>query len=398
MPRRSALAALASGGIAGVAGCLGSVGENPTTSEPNREVPTTGTAERSRSQFQGSPAHTGRLDAAGPTDDVEVFWRRTPYRYDHSQPVVVGDRVYVSFAGNLVRLDLATGERRWTADVGHDGSSTPAVRDGTAYVTVWNGGADADRGLAAVDVEDGRVTWRGVTDADVTTSPAVTADGVFVGGGFETTTIAAFDHDGTERWRHDLAEYASTPAVADGTVVYGAGAPRVVAYDAASGDRQWTADVDGDATASPTVSDDRVLVGTRAGTLYALDVADGSEVLTVDLPGSVRRSVAVADGRAIVPTEEGLVAVDGDGSRPWTVDAITAATAPVIAGDVAYLGDGRTVRALALDDGTERWAFRTRERSYTDVLLQGVRAAPTVVNGVVLVATQAGDVYALGEA
>jgi outer membrane protein assembly factor BamB len=305
--------------------------------------------------------------------------------------------VYASFAGSVVRLDRATGERQWLADVGHDGAATPAVYDDTVYVTVWNGGANVDRGLAAVDAESGDIQWRGRTDADVTTSPAVTADGVFVGGGYETTTVAAFDHGGTERWRHDLGEYASTPAVADGTVVYGAGTARVVAYDAASGTQRWQVDTDGDTTAAPTVADGRVLVGTRAGTLYAFDLQDGSTTWAAELPGPVRRSVAVTDGSAVVPTEEGLVAVDSEGIREWTVDAITGATEPVIADGTVYLGEGRTVRALSLADGTERWSFETRERTYTDVVLGGIRAAPTVTNGVVLVATQAGDVYALGE-
>jgi outer membrane protein assembly factor BamB len=397
---------LAVGGFVGVAGCLGNIrigGDDEQAArdrpdpELNREVETEGVEDGSRSQFQWGPTHAGCREDAGPTDDVDVFWRRTPYRYDHSQPVVVGDRVYVSFSGTLFRLDLATGEVRWSTEVGHDGSSTPAVRDGIAYVTVWNGGGETDRGLAAVDAESGEVRWRRLTDTEITTAPTVTDDGVFVGGGYETQTVAAFDYDGAERWRNDLGEYASAPAVADGTVVYGAGGPRVVAYDAASGEELWTADVDGDATATPTVADGRVLIGTRASTLYALDLADGTVEWTEDLAGPVRRSVAVAGDTAVVPTELGLVAVGDGGERLWSDDEVTGATAPMVADGVAYLGDGRTVRAIAVEDGTERWSFRTRERTYTDVLLQGVRAAPTVVDGVVLAATHAGDVYALGE-
>ncbi|TKX61730.1 Pyrrolo-quinoline quinone [Halorubrum sp. ASP1] len=407
MNRRTALSTLAVGGFVGVAGCLGNVrigGDDEQAArdrpdpELNREVETEGVEDGSRSQFQWGPTHAGCREEAGPTDDVDVFWRRTPYRYDHSQPVVVGDRVYVSFSGALFRLDLATGEVRWSTEVGHDGSSTPAVRDGIAYVTVWNGGDETDRGLAAVDAESGEVMWRRLTDTDLTTAPAVTDEGVFVGGGYETQTVAAFDHDGTERWRNDLGEYASAPAVADGTVVYGAGGPRVVAYDATSGEELWTADVDGDATATPTVTDGRVLVGTRAGTLYALDLSDGSAAWTVDLPGPVRRSAAVADDRAVVPTELGLVAVGNDGERLWSDEGVAGATAPMVAGGTAYLGDGRTVRAIAVDDGAELWSFRTRRRSPTDAFLQGVRAPPTVVGSVVVAATHAGDVYALGEA
>lgn len=124
--------------------------------------------------------------------------------------------MYITFAGTLFRLDRTTGESRWSTDIGHDSASTPAIYEDTVYVTVWNGGQDVERGVAAVDAKPGDVRWRGMTDAEVTTSPAVTEDGVFVGGGYETPTVAGFDHDGTERWRHTPGEYASTPAVSGG--------------------------------------------------------------------------------------------------------------------------------------------------------------------------------------
>jgi len=95
--------------------------------------------------------------------------------------------------------------------------------------------------------------------------------------GLGTTSVAAFDHDGTERWRHTLGEYASTPAVTGETVVYGAGTPQVVSYDAVSGERLWQFDTDGETTAAPTIADNRVVVGTQAGTLYSLDLQDGSK-------------------------------------------------------------------------------------------------------------------------
>lgn len=401
MDRRSVLGTVASGGLVAVAGCLGGFGADETSSPTpvtNREVSSDGGAASGRPQFQGDSANTGLLDATGPAAPVTTYWRRTPYRYDHSQPVVHGSRLFVTFAGRLVCLDRTDGAQRWAVDVGHDGASTPAVHDRTVYVTVWNGGENVDRGLAAVDVDDGRVRWRRLTDADLTTSPTVTADGVFVGGGYETTTVAGFDHDGTERWRRHLGEYASTPAVADGVVYYGAGGPRVVAYDAASGDRQWRTSTDGETTVAPTLVDDLVVVGTGTGTLSALDAADGTVRWNVDLPGPVRRSAAVADDRIVVPTQAGLTAVDREGTVRWSVESLDAATAPVVADGRVYLGHGRTVRALSLADGTERWSVETRERSYTDVFLQGVRAAPTVADGVVFAATQAGDVYALGAA
>lgn len=396
--RRSFLGGTAVAAATALAGCTdgGFGASEDSTPEPVTDRTVTGAGDVSVEQFQGDPANSGRLEAAGPDGPVETYWRRSPGLYGNSQPAVVDERVYVTFGGDLACLGLSDGERQWTSDAGHDGRATPAVHDGTVYTTVWNGGPDVDRGLAALDAGTGEVHWRGLIDADVTTSPTVTGNGVFIGGGFETRTVAAFDHDGTRRWVRELAEYASTPAVAGGTVYYGAGDARVVTIDAATGERSWTAETDGETTAAPTVVDGRVFVGTREGTLYALDAGDGTERWSVDLPGGLYRSAAVAGDRVVAATRGGLVAYGLDGTEHWTAESLERTTAPVVAGDTVYVGDGKSVRALSLANGESRWSFDTRERQHSDVILQGIRSAPAVAAGVVLVATQAGDVYALG--
>jgi len=113
MNRRSVLGVLASTSLTGIAGCLGDSGNDgakpATTPIMNREVPIGGDIGGVIPQFQGSPEHTGNLDATGPTDGVTTYWRRTPHRYDHSQPVVVDDRVYVSFGENSSNLTVRQG-------------------------------------------------------------------------------------------------------------------------------------------------------------------------------------------------------------------------------------------------------------------------------------------------
>lgn len=395
MDRRTYLGAAGTGVLAAVAGCTGGrfgLRDTEATATPvtDRTVPGGGDV----AQFQADAANTGVHADDGPTGEVTTYWRRTPGRYDNSQPAVVGAAVYVFFGGSLVALERGSGEPRWTAEVGHDSGTAPAVHDGTVYATVWNGGPDVDRGLAAVDAASGEVRWRGVTDLDLTTAPTVTGDGVFAGGGYRTLTVSAFDHDGTERWRRELGEYASTPAVDDGTVYYGAG--EVVALDAATGDVRWRHSTDGGTTVPPTVAGGVLFVGSEDGTLYALDAGDGSERWTVDVGRTVRRSPAVTGERVVVPTDDGVVAYDHEGGERWRAPQLASVTAPAVAGDTVYVGYGRTLYALAVEDGSRRWTFETRERTYTDVILAGIRGSPAVAGGVVFVATQAGDVYALG--
>lgn len=398
MDRRSVLATLGAGVVASLSGCSGIGGreQRRETAIPitNREVPATVDTDRPRAQFQGSATHTGHYDTAAPGTELTTYWRRTPDRGGHSQPVVVGERLCISFAGTLLQLDRSTGQVQWRTNVGFDGTATPAVHDESAYVTVWNGGDGWERGLAAVDAGTGDVEWRARTEANVTTTVTTTEDGVFVGGGFETSTVAAFDHAGTRQWHHELGEYASTPAVADGTAVYGAGTDAVVAFDAVTGDEQWRYRTDGETTATPTIVDDLVVVGTRGGTLYALDLADGTPVWTASLP-RMRESVAATADRVVAAADEEVVAIDSSGTRVWTYEDVGQPTAPVVADGTVVFGDWKRLRGLSLDDGDESWSFETRSRQAGDVTLQGIRAAPTVSDGIVFTGTQAGDVYAL---
>ncbi|QLG63713.1 outer membrane protein assembly factor BamB family protein [Halorarum salinum] len=383
---------------AAASGCVG-FGASPTpTGTPVENRPADGRS--TVGQFQADARNGGAVDPSGPTADVEPYWRRTPAKYDAGQPVVTGDAVFVLFAGTLVSLDREDGDPNWRTRVGHDGESTPAVHDGTVYATVWNGGEGVDRGLAAVDADSGEVLWRAATELDVTSSPTVTDGGVFLGGGYENETVVAVDHDGAERWRADLGEYASTPAVRDGTVHAAGGETNaLVAYDAETGEERRRTDLDGRATAAPTVAGSDVLVGDESGTLSAFDAASGEPSWTTDAGGPVAGSPAVADDAVIAPVEGALVALErADRSERWRAPVAAEPTAPFVAGDACYVAARRAVHAFGLADGDELWSFGTRERNYTDVVLAGVSAPVAAVDGVVFVATQAGDVYALGEA
>ena len=396
--RRRTLALLGSTAITGLSGCVfGGFGTDASpTATPiaARTVDATG----STPQYQVDAENAGTLSVTTPADPT-VAWRHTPNRYDASQPVVDGDAVYVAFDGDLVKLALADGGTAWTVDAGHASESTPAVHDGVVYLTVWNGGESVPRGLVAIDASDASERWRALPDSDINTSPTPTDDAVFVGAGFENSAVAAVEHDGTVRWRRDLGEYAATPAVVDGRAIYAAGeSASVVALDTETGETVWEQSLDGRTVAAPTVADESVVVADETGTVRALDAASGDERWHATVATRVQQSVAVDDGVAIVAHETGVASLSlGDGGERWTTDLGGDPTAPILTDDAVLVGTGRDVVALARADGTERWRVSTRERSYTDVFLGGVTGSPVAVDGTVLVATQAGDVYALDD-
>lgn len=417
--RRHTLALLGAAATAGLSGCLfgDTGGSDPPEPISNRVVDATG----SIPQHQVDADNVGVLSASTPSGPT-VTWRRTPNRYDAAQPVVDDDTVYVAFDGDVVKLPLADGEPDWTVDAGHASRSAPAVHDGVVYQTVWNGGESVPRGLVAID-EDSTERWRALTDNDVTAAPTPTDDAVFVGGGYETREVGAVDHDGTVRWRRDLGEYAAAPAVGAGRAFYATGeSASVVALDTEDGGEIWERPVDGRAAAAPTLTGDSVVVADEAGSVRSLDVETGEERWLASVDGEVRHSVAVdaggeaadddtADevdssdggGEVVVAHHGGVTTLstaigdDGHVDERWSVELDRDPTAPMVAGDAVLVGTGRDVVALARDDGRERWRFETRERSYTDVMLGDVTGSPVVVDGTVLAATEAGDVYALDD-
>ncbi|WP_248895214.1 PQQ-binding-like beta-propeller repeat protein [Haloplanus halobius] len=399
--RRRALVLLGSALPAALTGCLfGGSGSDTSDSPPtvsNRPVDATG----SIPQYQVDAANAGRLAGSAPSDP-SVAWRRTPARYDAAQPVIDDGTAYVAFDGDLVNLALADGDTRWTVDAGHASESAPAVHDGVVYATVWNGGDSVPRGLIAVDADTGDVRWRALTDNDVNAAPTPTDDAVFVGGGYENEEVAAVNHDGTVRWRRTLGEYAAAPAVADGRAIYATGeSASVVACDTDTGETVWERSVDDRTLAAPTVVEDRVIVADATGTVRALDPATGDVQWDATVDGRVRHSVAVdaADaGDVAVAHDGGVTALTPAGDERWSTALDGTPTAPVLTADALLVGAGRDVVALARDGGSERWRVTTRERTDTDVVLQGVTGSPVAVDGAVIVATQAGDVYALDDA
>jgi len=191
--------------------------------------------------------------------------------------------------------------------------------------------------------------------------------------------------------RHALALLGSTATA--GCLFGGAGTG-----DADIGERLWERPVDNRTTAAPTVAGDAVLVADAAGRIRALDAATGEVAWETTVDGTVRHSVAVADDSVVVAHDGGVTALTRDGGDDrWSTGIGREPTAPLLTADAVLVETGRDVVSLAHADGTERWRIETRERNYTDVVLSGVTGTPVAVDGAVLVATQAGDVYALDD-
>jgi outer membrane protein assembly factor BamB len=244
----------------------------------------------------------------------EERWRNGPYdEIDASgsllQPTVTGDLVLVAEGVDdteVVALSLADGEERWRVPV--DGADDHLAAEEAGDLLVL--GVDP---LQGVDPDSGEVIWRR-------------------NGAFPTATGAP----------------SSVALDGDGATVVTTGAAELAAYDGATGEPRWHADLPLDIYADDeltldglsgiAVSGDRVVValttsGQTVDRVIARSMADGRSLWEADVPGG-STSLAVGDGVAVTNPGEQVVALD------------------LTSGEVAWEAAGQdSVSSLGLADG-----------------------------------------------
>jgi outer membrane protein assembly factor BamB len=115
-----------------------------------------------------------------------------------------------------VCLDETTATEIWTADIGGNSTSTPAVHDGVIFIGSDNGK------LYALDAATGIEKWSFQTGGMVWAAPAV-ADGKVFFGSHDHTFYALNEEDGSLIWSYftGASRMLGSPAVANGMVFLG---------------------------------------------------------------------------------------------------------------------------------------------------------------------------------
>ena len=269
--------------------------------------------------------------------------------------------LYVSSGfGRLTALDAKTGVVKWQKKLSATGSGAPLVSDGLLYLV-----AGDDTGWA-VDAKDGRIAWQIEATPSVgnvlgAPAPVLASDlAVFA---FGSGDIAAtFRKGGIRRWNASVAggrrgrasaqivDVTGGPIVSGNTIYIGNHSGRTVAFDATSGERDWTAGEGAIDTVWP--AGNSVFVVSDRSQLVRLDAADGSVVWAHDLPGFVKDRPGrrgpifahygpiLAGGRIVVASNDGYVRFYNpvDGTLLHRVEiAGGATTAPVVAGQTLYV-------------------------------------------------------------
>lgn len=262
--------------------------------------------------------------------------------------------------GKIRALDPATGGEIWLQDLDAPATGTPAVSRGLVYVV------SGDSVAWAINTDTGRVEWQldGASDvSNVSGGPAPAVGDDLVVFGFGSGEMqAAFRKGGLRRWDATVAgkrrgiaastvsDLTGDPVIAGDTVYAGSYSGRIVAVNADSGSRIWTAK---DGALGPVwPAGGSIFAVTDRNELVRLDGETGTRIWGTKLPFFVREDrrrrveiVAhygpiIAGGRVLVASNDGLIRSfdPTSGAQISAIEVPGGATSnPVVAGNTLYI-------------------------------------------------------------
>lgn len=234
----------------------------------------------------------------------EVVW--TAEIGDSRGAAVTEDAVYVTSGSRLDAFDAADGSRRFTRELpGRTlGPAVGGIDDGVVYVGFRDG---RESGALALDPSSGETRWR--VEGWFVTSMLTGEDGegkedesLYLGG----ERVAAFAPDGTERWRYDAGGLLSEGALV-GDSLYVGGDP-VTALSTDDGTARWSNPVD--AEFGVVEGADEQVVAVQRGNSTVLDAFDaetGNLQFTFDVGGKWLSSVDAHAGTVYAGSDAGIL-------------------------------------------------------------------------------------------
>jgi len=197
----------------------------------------------------------------------EVLWKHETGNYVVATPSIVdsGGEQAVLFGGCdglLYVLPTDGGGEGSDVEIGSYVANTAAVRDGICYVA-HNGGE-----LVAVEVASGEIVWRTATGVEYTASPAVDAENIYVAG--PDKRLVAYDRVmGEEKWAFLATRSLDSSPVVSGNVIWQGGMDaRLYAVDATDGTELWNFELGAQIKASPALSRGTLVVCGEDGVVY----------------------------------------------------------------------------------------------------------------------------------
>jgi outer membrane protein assembly factor BamB len=338
--------------------------------------------------FRGNPQQTGVSPEKLP-DKLDVLWKFATKDAIEGTAAIAGGVVYVgSFDEHLYALDLATGKEKWKLKVGPVRAPV-SFRDGNVYV------GNIDGEFHCVDAV-GKKRWTFKTEGEISSGTNFAGDNILFGSGDEH--LYCISKDGKEVWKYKVpgGPVMGSPAIA-GDRTFAAGCDsNFHLIDLAKGKGLAKVELGGQVGAAPAVAGDRIYLGTMStNEVLAIDwkKADVAWKFQSDkVPQSFASSPAVTDE---------LVIIGGRDRRVWAINRKTGKevwsfvterhvnSSPVVAGARVYAASiDHYLYVLDLNKGTQ----------LQKIDLGGpITASPAVSGGRLVIGTEKGVVFCLGE-
>lgn len=353
---------------------------------------------------RGDEGNSGEMPGPGPGADVAEVWRKQLNGYATS-PLVGDGRLYVgSGGGEVLALDLATGEVVWQVTFAGRSADLIGLTDQTLYVAAGTL-MGTDRPIyAALSVANGHEIWRFSPSGNVNFARGIVVDGILYAIADDDASdnrvdrvLLAFDPAGQVGhkvlWNYRPVGPVVTIAVEGDGLIISAG-DRLIAVDRKTGTEVWVSRVAKSVGAVAARDGLVVFVDYDRNLYYGVEADTGLERWGAFSPGTYTAPAAIGADAIYVKGGNTLYALDlATGSDLWAFTADRDFGPPVIADGVVYAGSARDgggqVFAVDAETGGGIWNLDPQTSLST--------ALPVVVDGYLIVGNGSGLLIVLGE-
>lgn len=341
--------------------------------------------------FRGNSLSTGVARTELPQELVELWKFEVPNGSFESTAAIVDGVVYLGdFNGNLLALDLQTGEKKWETPLGIGFASSPSVHDGFVYI------GDLDGKFYCLD-RDGNKKWEYAAELEIDSCANFYQDKVLFGS--QDSNLYCLNRKSGELvWKFAINDQIRcSPTIVENRAFVAGCDGQLHVVDIDQGKELGSVEI-AQTGVTPAVVGDRVFCGTQQGIFFAVDWKQLKSAWQFDSTAPIQSSPAIGTTKtnrtiAIFGNQArkvfGLDTENGDSVWEFTAHSQVDGS-PVVVGDRVLVpgSDGRLYQ-LSVNDGSKLW-----EKQFAG----GFAASPAVAQQRVVIATRRGVVYCLGAA
>jgi outer membrane protein assembly factor BamB len=279
--------------------------------QPTPTLPSHGAAGVSWPLYGYTKNHTRYFPAPGYIHPpFKELWVRNSHTLLEFPPVIYGDDLFqLGDDGVLSVVDKHDGHLVWSRALGRLSASSPAVTANTVYVTILYSGHPKSPGrVVALNSANGHVRWWRALPSGSESSPMLDRGRLFFGSQ-NGTVYALDDRSGALIWAyHAASAVKASPTLSDGVLYFGDYSGRLQAISEQNGRRLWVTKSEGALLGSgnfystAAVIYGRVFLGNTDGRIYAYDASTGHLDWAMQTGAYVYASPAVTNAPGLGPT------------------------------------------------------------------------------------------------